>query len=185
MPRLLSLCFPLCLFSLLPFSPTASAQVSIYGTGAITSYGLKPVNSSRFSLKSGTPGFVVGGFYNLPLESRFTVGVDLRLAQSPGARGGTAGALALRFAFVPYKVPLRPYLQIGPGVIRTSTNAELVNDQVRAGTYTSGAAIFAFGLDIPITHSIDLRALDVGSEAGGSVGTVYADTGIVVHFGHQ
>lgn len=185
MSRLRSLWLPLCLLSVLRLSPTAGAQVSVYGTGAIAEYGLKPVNSSTFSFKSGAPGFLIGGFYNFPIASRVTVGFDLRLAESPGAKGGTAGALAFRVGFVPHHVPLRPYFQIGGGVIRTSTNAELVNDRVTSGTYSNGTAIIAFGLDIPVTHSIDIRALDIGSEASGSSGAVYADTGIVFHFGHR
>ncbi|WP_263384019.1 hypothetical protein [Granulicella arctica] len=151
MSRLLSLWLPFCLFSALPLTSTASAQISVYGTGAVARYGLKPVNSSTLSFKSGAPGFVVGAFYNFPIESRVTVGVDVRLAESPGAKGGMASAVALRVGFVPHHVPLRPYFEIGGGVLRTSTNAELVTDEVRPGTYTNGAAIFAFGLDIPVT----------------------------------
>jgi hypothetical protein len=183
MSRLLSLWLPLCLLSILSPSPTAAAQFSVYGTGAIAEYGLKPVNSSTLSFKSGAPGFVIGGFYNFPIASRVTVGLDLRLAENPGTKGGTASATAFRVGFVPHHIPLRPYFEIGAGVISTSTNTELVNDQVRSGTYTSGSAIIAFGLDIPVTHSFDIRALDIGSEASGSSGAVYADTGIVVHFG--
>ena len=174
-----------CLLSVFCVRSVASAQVSIYGTGALGEYGLKPVNSSLFSFKSGAPGFVIGGFYNFPIDSRVTVGVDLRLAENPGAKGGTASGIALRVGFVPHHVPLRPYFAIGGGVISTSTNTELVNDQVLPGSYTNGAAILAFGLDIPVTRSIDVRALDIGSEAGGSSGTVYADTGIVFHFGRR
>ena len=146
---------------------------------------MKPVNSSTYSFKSDAPGFVIGAFYNFPIDSRVTVGLDGRLAENPGAKGGTAGAIAFRVGFVPHHVPLRPYFSIGGGVISTSTNTELVNDQVRAGSYTNGAAMIAFGLDIPVTHSIDIRALDIGSEAGGSSGAVYADTGVVLHFGRR
>ena len=185
MPRLLSLWLPLCLLSILGLAPASRAQVSVYGSGAISEYALKPANSSTFSFKSGTPGFVIGGFYNFPLDSRLTVGLDLRLAESPGIKGGTAGAVAFRVGFVPHHVPLRPYFEIGGGVVHTSTNTELVNDGVRSGTYSNGTAIIAFGLDLRVTRSIDIRVLDIGSEAGGSSGTVYADTGIVFHFGRQ
>ncbi len=185
MPHLLSRWLPLCLLSVVGLSPASSAQVSVYGTGAISEYGLKPANSSTLSFKSGAPGFLIGGFYNFPLASRVTVGLDLRLAESPGAKGGTAGAIAFRVGFVPHHVPLRPYFEIGGGVIRTSTNTELVNDQVSSGTYTNGVAMVAFGLDLRVTHSIDIRVLDIGSEASGSSGAVYADTGIVFHFGRQ
>jgi hypothetical protein len=193
MSRLLSVWLPVCLLAALSVSPLARAQVSVYGTGAVAGYSVKPDTSSTFSFKSNAPGFVVGGFYNFPIDSRVTVGVDLRLAESPGSKGGTAGAAALRIGVVPHHVPLRPYFEIGGGVISTSTNAELVNDQVRAGTYTNGAAMLAFGLDVRVTHSLDIRVLDLGAEAGGSTtngatahgsaGAAYADTGIVFHFG--
>lgn len=185
MPRSRSLWLVLCLLAVLRLSPSAGAQVSVYGTGAIATYALKPVNSSSYSFKSDAPGFVIGAFYNFPIASRVTVGLEGRLAESPGAKGGTASAIAFRVGFVPHHVPLRPYFEIGGGVLSTSTNAELVNDQVRAGSYTNGAAIIAFGLDVPVAHSIDIRVLDIGSEAGGSSGAVYADTGIVFHFGRR
>jgi hypothetical protein len=185
MPRALSFWSLLCLLSVVGFSPRASAQLSVYGAGAVADYGVQPVNSSTFSFKSGAPGFVIGGFYNFPIASRVTVGFDLRLADNPGEKGGTASAIAFRIGFVPHQVPLRPYFEIGGGVISTSTNTELVNDLVRAGTYTNGAAVIAFGLDLRVTHSIDIRALDIGSEASGSTGSVYADTGVVFHFGRR
>lgn len=185
MSRLRSLWLPLCLLSVLCLLPVAGAQVSVYGTGAVAEYALKPVNSNTFSFKSGAPGFVIGGFYNFPIDSRVTVGFDVRLAENPGAKGGTASAVAFRVGFVPHQVRLRPYFAIGGGVVSTSTNTELVNDGVRSGSYTNGAAIIAFGLDIPVTHSIDIRALDIGSEASGTSGAVYADSGIVFHFGRR
>ncbi len=162
---------------------TAHAQFAAYGSIAITTYGIDPIVSSTPSYKSGTPGFVVGGFYNFPIESRLTAGLDLRLQEAPGGKGGTAGAIAFRLGFVPHVVPLRPYFDIGGGYLNTSTNTELVNDQVRAGTYSGGSAIFAFGLDIRVTHALDIRAIDIGSQATNSAGTVYADAGVVYHFG--
>ena len=180
------LCFSkqlLGLFAALCFSGAATAQTSVYGAIALTDYGLATVNNSTYYFKSGAPGFVVGGFYNFPIQSRLTAGLDLRLTNSPGIKGGTAGAHAFRIGFVPDVVRLRPYFEIGGGVVSASTNTELMNDGVRSGTYTGGAAIIVFGLDIRITKSIDFRALEIGSEASSSVGVAYADTGIVYHFG--
>src|ERR1019366_10712650 len=105
------------------------------------------------------------------------------VTNSPGIKGGTASALAFRIGFVPNVVRLRTYFEIGGGVVSTSTNAELVNDGVPAGTYTGGAAMIAFGLDIRITNRIDFRLLDIGSEANSSNGMAYANSGIVFHFG--
>ena len=110
----------------------ARSQTSVYGAFADTAWGLTPVNSSALSFKSGAPGFVAGAFYNFPIDSRLTAGLDLRLAESPGTKGGTAGALALRIGFVPHEVRLRPYFELGGGFLTTSTNTELVNDGVKS-----------------------------------------------------
>ena len=172
------------LLAVLCFSAVAQGQASVYGAIALTASGVSPAaSSSNYYFKSGAPGFVAGGFYNFPIQSRLTAGLDLRIVNGPGTKGGTASSLALRIGFVPDVVRLRPYFEIGGGVVSTSTNAELVNDGVPAGTYTGGAAMIAFGLDIRITHRIDFRLLDIGSEANGSNGMVYANSGIVYHFG--
>ena len=165
---------------LLPLA--ARSQVSAYGAAAVTEFAVTPVNSSNLSFKSGTPGFIVGGFYDFPIDSRLTAGLDLRLAESPGAKGGTSAALALRVGFVPHKVRLRPYFELGGGLLSTSTNAELVNDGVRAGTYNNGALALIFGLDVRVTRSIDIRALEIGDEASNVSGTGYLDAGVVYHF---
>jgi hypothetical protein len=172
--------------ALLCLAPVAAcAQASVYGAIALTSYGASNTNGSTFYDKSGSAGFVVGGFYNFPIQSRLTAGLDLHLTNSPGGKGGTAGALTFRVGFVPQQVPLRPYFEIGGGMVSTSTNTELVNDGIKAGTYTNGAAIIAAGLDIRITPSIDIRAIELGAEAGGNSGVGFADAGVVYHFGHR
>ena len=183
MSRLRSILLPLSLLIILGCSRSANAQMSVYGTVAITAYALSPANNSTFYFKSDAPGFVIGGSYNFPIQSRLTAGLDLRLTNSPGSKGGTAGSLAFRVGFVPRVVRLRPYFEIGGGMVSVSTNSELVNDGVRAGTYTNGAAMIAFGLDVRVTSSIDIRVLEIGSEASTMSGTSYADTGIVYHFG--
>jgi hypothetical protein len=185
MPLFRSFWLPLALFAGLAVSHAAHAQVSIYGTVAYTGYGLSPDNGSSYYDKSGTPGFVLGGFYNFPIQSRLTAGLDLRLTNSPGTRGGTAGALALRIGVVPHHVPLRPYFQLGGGFVSSTTDAELINDGLTPGTYTTGAITLVFGLDIRITNTIDIRALEIGSQAGPSAGVGYIDTGIVYHFGNK
>ena len=168
--------------SLATLPATAKAQTSVYAAAAITAWGIEPVNSSNLSLKSGAPGFVAGAFYNFPIDSRVTVGLDVRLAESPGAKGGTAGAAALRVGFVPHRIRLRPYFELGGGFLTTSTNTELVNDGVKAGTYSNGALAVAFGLDIRVTSAIDVRALELGEEATTTSGVAYLDAGIVYHF---
>jgi hypothetical protein len=181
MSRLRSLGLPLGLLVLLCSSRASSAQVSAYGAIAVTGYGID-TNSTGLYEKSGSPGFVIGGFYNFPIDSRLTAGLDLRLTNSPGTKGGTAGAVAIRVGFVPHVVRLRPYLELGGGFVRTTTNAELINDGVRSGTYTNGALIITTGLDIRATHSIDIRALEIGGEAGGNSSVGFVDAGVVYHF---
>jgi hypothetical protein len=177
--RKLKLFLPATIF-LLPIA--AHAQASVYGAVAVTEYAVTPVNSSSLSFKSGTLGFVMGAFYNFPIDSRLTAGLDLRLTESPGAKGGTSGALAFRIGFVPREVRLRPYFELGGGFLSTSTNPELVNDGVRAGTYTNGTVALVFGLDIRVTNAIDIRALEIGDEASSVSGTGYVNAGFVYHF---
>jgi len=101
------------LASILLYAPTrnAHAQTSVYGAVALTNFGFD--NNGNFAAKSDTGGFVAGGFYNFPIESRLTAGLDARVSDGFGARGGTTGALTFRIGFVPTRVRLRPYFQLG------------------------------------------------------------------------
>jgi hypothetical protein len=58
-----------------------------------------------------------GAFYNFPIQSRLAVGIDGRVLYCAGPHGGTTAAAALRIGFVPVRVPLRPYLEIGGRVV--------------------------------------------------------------------
>jgi hypothetical protein len=170
---------------LIPGCP-AGAQVSAYGTIAATDYGF--VVGSTEVTKSDSPGFIVGAFYNFPIQSRLTAGIDARGSYSPGERGGSSAAAALRIGFVPERVVLRPYFQLGGGVVSSTPDDRTVGDEVRPIRYTSGGLEFALGLDIRLTPSFDLRALEIGAIAGsGSVsspgaGSGFVNAGIVYHF---
>jgi hypothetical protein len=87
-------------------------------------------------------------------------------------------------------VILRPYFQIGGGVVTTTVkNYVVVNGNtftvVPSQRFTNGAAEVDFGLDIRLTEHFDLRALDYGAAAGGSsttdVGMAFLGGGVVYH----
>jgi hypothetical protein len=175
---------------LLICNPNAGAQISVYGAAALTNFIF--VNNGNTVEKSDTGGIVLGGFYNFPIDSRLTAGIDLRTSDGFGARGGTTVLAALRIGFVPKKVVLRPYFQLGGGVVTSSVAVGQVTGFPGIGVsptrYTSGTVEFAFGLDIRLTPSLDLRAFELGAAAPVSssnstgVGSAFLDIGVVYHF---
>lgn len=175
-------CAPcLALFILLLPTQTAHAQTSVYGAVGGTNFCLD--SNSNTQCKSDTLGFIFGGFYNFPIQSRLTAGIDGRFSYGLGARGGTSATAAFRIGFVPHHNPLRPYFQLGGGVVSSAGG-----DPLQARRITSGALQLALGLDIRMTDSIDWRAFEIGGASGSgsssdpSAGTSYIDTGIVYHF---
>lgn len=174
----------LVLFSLLTPTKTVNAQASAYGAVALENFCTNA--SSQTSCKSDTVGLIGGGFYNFPIQSRVTVGIDGRVSYGPGTRGGMSATAALRVGFVPNRNPLRPYFQLGGGVVSSSGH-----DPRQASRYTSGALQLAFGLDLRLTNSIDWRVAELGGAAGAgsganpAAGTAYLNTGIVYHFARR
>jgi hypothetical protein len=171
----------LCFVVFLLLTLSARAQTSVYGTVAATNFCLN--GSSSTDCKSDTLGFLAGGFYNFPIDSRLTAGIDGRVSYGLGTRGGVSVTSALRIGFVPHHNHLRPYFQLGGGVVSSSGG-----DPLQAQRKTSGAVQLAFGLDIRLTNTIDLRALElggatgVGSNSNPGAGTSYVNTGVVYHF---
>ena len=183
MTRLRVLAPFLCLAALHLSAQTAKTQVSVYGTVALTNFGFYDNGSSGVSFKGDTGGIGGGMFLNFPIQSRLSAGVDARALYSPGSKGGTSAAALLRIGFVPRRVRLRPYFEIGGGVV-SSTDYSLFTDRV-----TNGAAEFLGGLDIRLNDSVDLRAVEYGAAAAGSTsetrsGFGFLDTGVVYHFHH-
>ena len=179
----------LALAVLLFASSIGHAQIAAYGMATLNAYGAS--NGSTISLKSTTGGPTLGGFYNFPIQSRLTAGIDVRTTFSPGDNGGNFTGVAFRMGFVPTKVRLRPYFQLGGGVVSTTVPV-YVNPvfNVYAPTnqrHTSGALQLALGLDIRLTDHWDYRVLDYGAAAGGSssgsAGVGWASAGVVYHFG--
>ena len=169
---------------------TARAQVSVYGTAAYDIFGFTGGNYGNGDFKPATGGVMAGVFYTFPSPSRFKAGVDGRITYSPGYNGGSAYTGALRVSFVPHHNRLRPYLQLGGGVVTTELN-EAVETSFGVGELstrvTSGALQLDFGLDVRLNDHIDVRAIDYGADAGGSGSNTHAaaaflSAGIVYHF---
>jgi hypothetical protein len=168
---------------------TARAQVSAYGSVALTNYTLFNNNSS--AAKSDTGGLIGGAFYNFPIHSRLTAGIDARGSYGFGDRGGASAAVALRIGFVPERVALRPYFQLGGGLVSsTFTNGQITGPAIQGLTtqstrFNSGGVEFAAGLDVRLNHSFDLRAFELGAIAPTSsigAGSAWLDAGVVYHF---
>jgi hypothetical protein len=171
----------LCFATLLFANQSSSAQTSLYADVAATNFCLD--SNSHVDCKSDTLGFLAGGFYNFAAPSRLTTGIDGRMSYGLGSRGGVSATAAVRFGFVPHRNPLRPYFQIGGGIVSSAGG-----DPRQAQRKTSGALQLAVGLDIRLTSSVDLRAIEIGGAAGVSstansaADTSYISTGVVYHF---
>jgi hypothetical protein len=179
LPRLCRLIFPLGIALLTLFASAAKAQVSAYTIVGLSRYGFSYQGDSSY--KDDTTSFGGGAFYNFPIHSRLTAGIDGRVLYGPASYGGTTSDVALRIGFVPTRVRLRPYFEIGGGVVSS------VFDPGTPQRITNGAAEFLGGLDIRLTDSVDLRAVEWGAAAGVSnnqrtsaVGFLVA--GFVYHF---
>ncbi len=178
-------CLAVSLTLSLPYTAlhTAKAQSSIYGTVTVSNYGYAFRGEST-TYDSDRFGLGAGGFYNFPIRSRFTAGIDLRGSFTPNADGGSKGFVSARFGFVPHHNPLKPYFQIGGGFIHAKVPA--FTETVQAQAVTAAALDLALGLDIRLTPSFDLRLPELESGAGGNgsmtAGSASLSGGIVYHF---
>ncbi len=162
---------------------TSKAQTSIYGTVSLTNYGYA-FNGNSLIVSKDEFGLGGGAFYNFPIQSRLTAGIDARGDFAPEATGGGKVFVSARFGFVPHRNPLRPYLQIGGGLIHAKVPR--YSNLIGAQTINKGALDLALGLDLRLTPSLDYRLLELESGAGASSATSAASaslsTGIVYHF---
>ena len=171
-------CFSLGIALLALLASPAEAQVSAYGMVALSSYGFSYQGSS-FSFNADTASLGGGAFYNFPIHSRLTAGIDGRVLYGPAAYGGITADAALRIGFVPPRVRTRPYFEIGGGVV-----SAVINPGVTPQRITNGAVEFLGGLDIRLTDSVDLRAVEYGAAAapsnnGRTSGVGFLDAGLV------
>jgi hypothetical protein len=176
--------------ALLTAVTAANAQISVYGTAMLTNFGLYNSSSPHISFKGDTVGFGGGAFYNFPIQSRLTAGIDARASYSPGTKGGTSAAASLRIGFVPHEVRLRPYFQIGGGFVSTDGYTfGMVGSQLYAykNRTTNGAVEIVGGLDVRLTDQVDVRAIEYGAAASGTssstrAGVGFLSSGLVYHF---
>ena len=182
-------------FAVLFFIATlsATAQVSVYGAPMLTRFGFNS-QYGGFGYENFSAGIGGGAFYNFPIHSRLTAGIDVRGSASPGSRGGESFAAALRIGFVPTEVRLRPYFQLGGGVVSAPyqqtygvINGNNVSTYTTSSRKTNGAAELMFGLDVRITPQVDWRAIEYGgifptSNGQDNAGVGYLDSGVVYHF---
>jgi hypothetical protein len=178
--RLRLVVFSLGIAVLTLFAPTAEAQVSVYVMGGLSRYGFTYQGDTTF--KDDTASFGGGAFYNFPIHSRLTAGIDGRVLYGPASYGGTTADAALRIGFVPTRIRLRPYFEIGGGLVSSVLSPGYEPERI-----TNGAAEFLGGLDIRLTDSVDLRAVEWGAAAGFSndnttSGVGFLDAGFVYHF---
>jgi hypothetical protein len=180
----------LIVFSLFVFAPRTSAQISFYGTASNNAFGFAGDNYPNGpSFKPRTPGFTAGAFYMLPSMGRFRTGFDGRVTSSPGYNGGKAYTVGIRASFVPYRFPLRPYVQFGGGAVSTQMHETICNGfgcNQKTSQITGGAVQLAAGLDIHINRLFDIRAFDYERDSGGSAGLTSAalrsfSAGILYH----
>jgi len=154
----------------------AKAQGAVYGEIGATNYGYT-VNNGGLISSTDRFGGTFGGFYNFPIQSRLTAGIDGHVGFGLHSKTGVKGLASVRFGFVPHRNPLRPYVEIGGGAVSTHLPSE---------TITSGALELGFGLDVRVSPKLDWRAVELESAAGGgnhSAGSASLSTGVVYHFG--
>jgi hypothetical protein len=175
---------------LFAFAAASSAQTSVYGTGAVTTFGFSGDNyPGGTSLKPRTTGFTSGAFYTLPSFSRFKAGLDGRYTFSPGYNGGKAYTGAIRFSFVPYRFPVRPYADFGGGVASTQLHQSICNGfgcSQSTSQLISGVVQYGAGLDIHANRLFDIRLPDYQYDTGGRAGVTHAamhsiSAGVVFH----
>ncbi len=119
---------------------------------------VSPIKENPFAFDNETASLGGGAFYNFPIHSRLTAGIDGRVLYGPAIYGGVTADAALRIGFVPTHIRARPYFEIGGEVV-----SAVINPKVTPQRVTNGAVEFLAGLDIRLTDSVDLRAIEYGA----------------------
>jgi hypothetical protein len=105
------------IFWLLPIS--SNAQVAAYITYSPTNFELYNIGNNSSYINNGVVnGGSAGVTFDHLHEGRFVTAVDLRGSfQTKTHIRGATGAIDYRVAFVPTRVPLKPFIQLGLGFV--------------------------------------------------------------------
>jgi len=193
------------------FALPCQAQVAVYGLATFTAVEDIPAGTDLLIFTTTTayltnsatrPGFAGGALADIPHSGRFAVGLDLRETVSSGTTGGSLFTAAARLALVPRYSRMRPYALLGGGA--ASGHSPIFSGGGFTGptlASSNGVFVYGFGMDVRLTHSFDLRAIDVLIANGhgpasttpgflGPIDTAYPgvsffsiDTGILYRFG--
>ena len=159
MTRLCLLAFSLGIVLLTLFASAAEAQVSVYGMAGLSRYGFSYQGDS-YSFKDDTASFGGGAFYNFPIHSRLTAGIDGRVLYGPASYGAPRRTSPSASALFPRVFACGRISRFGGGVV-----SSVIDPGVTPQRITNGAAEFLGGLDIRLTDSVDLRAVEYGAAA--------------------
>ena len=166
--------------ALIVFGAVAHAQLSIYGTAAVSDYG-HAFNSGSLIIYSGSAGYGGGVSYMFPSDRRLRFGVDYRGYVTPATHGGNTGVLSFRVALIPRRAPFMPYFVIGPGYVSAKTPGVVGSQTLNMAALGVGG-----GLDIRMSRRVDLRAIEAESAEGiyssMKAGTASLGGGVVFHF---
>jgi hypothetical protein len=175
----------LCFTVLILLPNVCHAQVAAYFTYSPTDFLL--TGNASISAGGIANGGTLGVSFEHLHEGRFVTAVDLKntFASKTHARGDAA-AVDYRIAFVPHRVPLKPFIELGLGVVTVhDPNAVPYRP---TPSITDAVLDLALGLDIRLNHSFDLRIADQGdapfrsNASSGSVGASILDLGVVCNF---
>ncbi|MGP8260193.1 MAG: hypothetical protein ACLQM6_09620 [Acidobacteriaceae bacterium] len=173
----------------------AHAQVSVYVTDSsihlsnvATGIPFVPgfVSQQQYTSywASGVGGGVTFDFLPLPI---FSLGLDLRGSTKPGTVGADYAMVGLKLGMHPPVLRIKPYVQASAGYLGTRTFSTSVPvGSTNNGTYITWEILG--GIDFPLMHFIDLRAIELGGGQGidtgsGSNASLFTvNTGLVAHF---
>ena len=144
--------------------------------------GNPPVTKYDTFWASGIGGGVTLNFLPLPIVS---LGIDLRGSTKPGTTGADTALVGVKLGVHPPLLRVKPYIVGSTGYVATRTPS--------AG---NGASVtnkylgweLAGGVDYPLVHFVDFRAIEIGgggvvaAGSGNTPSLFHINTGLVFHF---